>query len=338
MINNVNNNSYTKKFIDSANKVSELEKNGNFITRNITSTTALIPSGGIVLGYELKILQKSLKLKKLNKTIERQKLIEKFDKTFPWVVAGGVALFLVLQYMFNRNSEEKFKKIKNTFNEINTTNAKLQEQPIYSRLVGARYNTLSGEIIINKRLINDPIMNWQSKKILKHELVHARQAETIARMEDGIEKLNYALIKCIAGSIKTPEDKLKLQKLYNDIMSNSDKYKNTEVVLQGVNVNLKNHIEAIHTLVTNKNATYKDIPMVINTEHYKEVRKAKGELTQEEKIMAQKYYEAQLNYPIITSMQALNPLSDYWNNLLEVEAYKENPGIYTFIRGIFNKH
>ncbi len=277
------------------------------------------------------MIKKSLKLKKLNKTLEREKLIAQFDKTFPWVVAGGISAFLGLQYLFNKNNDKKFEEI-NT-----TTSAKLKNQLIYSGYKGAYYNMMSGEVNINKMFINDPILNWKSEKILKHELVHGKQAETIARMDDGIEKLNYACLKRVAKTLQTPCLQLEITQIYNGVMSNLDKYKDVEIDLSGYRVNLKNYIQAIYTLMTNNNATYKDIPMVINESHYKEVRKAKGDLTTEEKIMAQKYYEALIDYPNADFNQIINPFSDYWNNLLEVEAYKENPGFYTFIRGIFNK-
>ena len=51
--------------------------------------------------------------------------------------------------------------------------------------------------------------------------------------------------------------------------------------------------------------------------------------------MAEKYLDAQINYPPLTAWNMLNPFSEYYNNLLEREAYKENPGFYGFIRKTF---
>ena len=75
----------------------------------------------------------------------------------------------------------------------------------------------------------------------------------------------------------------------------------------------------------------------IDKSYYENVRKQKGKLTPEEKQKAELYYQAQIDYPQLTVFQLLNPFSKYRDNLLEVEAYKENPGFYGFIRKLFGK-
>lgn len=98
---------------------------------------------------------------------------------------------------------------------------------------------MSGKVNINKMFINDPILNRKSEKMLKYELFHGAQTETITRMDDGIEKLNYACIKRAAKTLKTPSLQLGMRQICNGIMSNLDKYKDIEIDLRGYRVNLK---------------------------------------------------------------------------------------------------
>ena len=53
--------------------------------------------------------------------------------------------------------------------------------------------------------------------------------------------------------------------------------------------------------------------------------------------MAEKYYNAQLEYPNVNFLSTYNPFSKYYDNLLEKEAYKESPTIITRIRHLFVK-
>ncbi len=186
-------------------------------------------------------------------------------------------------------------------------------------------------------MINDPFYNRKCKKLLKHELVHAKQFETIARMDNGIEKLNFSCLKRVTKYCQNPIIKNEFIDIYNDIQSNPAKYENKIIYIDNAPVNFKNYITAIYTLLTNKNATYEDIPMIINRDYYENVRKTKGALTKEEEKKAELYYQAQIDYPRLTIFQLFNPFGAYRNNLLEKEAYKENPGIIEFIRKICGK-
>lgn len=346
-VNSVNiNNTFTSRdklspadnFLSDVNKLTQQQKKGDFFARNCWSGTAIYPVCAGILGYEFYNLHKISKLKKAEKVLQAEVFGKSFLKKFAFVIPAGVALVAGLQYLFNRNSDEKYEKIKNLFNEINTeTCATIDDKPFRSTLLGASFNPISGKVSINRNLINDPLTNRKCKKLLKHELVHARQYETIARMDNGIEKLNFATMKRIAKFAENPFVKDEFINIYNDIQLNPSKYDNKVIYIDNAPVDFKNYITSIHTLITNKKANYNDIPMIIDRSYYENVRKQKGELTQEEKQKAELYYQAQIDYPQLNIFQMLNPFSKYRDNLLEKEAYKENPGFIGFIRKIFGK-
>ena len=346
-VNSVNfNNSFTAReklstadnFISASDKLAKKRKEGGLSSKYLWSSTAIYPAMAGVLGYEFYNIHKISKLEKAEKFLQAAALKNSFLKKFALVALSGIGLVAGLQYLFNKNSNKKYENIKKYFNEINTqTGATIEDEPFRSGSLGAAFNPISGKVSINRNLINDPLTNRKCKKLLKHELVHARQFETIARMDEGIEKLNYATMKRIANKSENPIIKNVFIDMYNDIKSNPGKYEDKIVKVDGADVNFKDYITSIHTLLTNKDATDKDIPMVINRDYYENVRAKKGPLTPEETQKAQQYYQAQIDYPNFTIFQALNPFSKYYNNLLEKEAYKENPGFMGFIRRICGK-
>ena len=198
---------------------------------------------------------------------------------------------------------------------------------------------MSGKVQFNQNTINDPILNRSVSKKIKHELVHARQYETVARSTDGIKKVNFVALNQIKNNIEKAGAKDGFDLIYEDIQNSGNKYNDTKIKLMGgaVEVNLKDYITALHTLLNKPEATYNDIPIVIDSKHYQEVIDKKGKLTSEEEAKAEQYYQAMLNYPVITLLQILNPWSDYRQNLLEKEAYKETPSIMTKMSDWFSE-
>lgn len=243
-----------------------------------------------------------------------------------------------LNKYFNSKTDENYNKLKTRFDEINTdTNAKLADKMIVSPLYFAYTNAISGKIQFSKNMINDPIMSMNLDKIIRHELVHAKQYETIARSKDGIKKLNFAALYNIKKSIERNKAKEGFDEIYTDLMNNLDRYKDTRIELNGgsAEVNLKDYVVALHTLLNNPDATYDDIPIVIDAQHYQEVIDKKGPLSNEEETKADKYYKAMLDYPELNFMSGINPWSSYRRNLLEKEAYQQYPGLITKLSYMF---
>jgi len=318
-------------FIASLDKIYKKEQNGNFITKYFWSITALILSAIPVLGYELGAAYKFKKLKKNEQKLEFDMLRKSFKKNFKFVFAGGMLLYFGLEYLFNSFNNKNYTKLENEFKKINTsTDAKLAGT-FRASYLGAYCTSASGNIKINRNIMNDPISSRSLKKLIKHELVHARQFETIARSKDGIKKLNYADIMQV---IKNTQKSNNLAasgfiQIYNDINSDkTGKYDNKKINILGEVYDFKKYTEAIYILLTNPKATYSDIPIAIDEEHYKKVIEKKGPLTAEEEKKADEYYKAMLDYSTISAINAFNPMGQYRKNILEKEAYKENPSLF----------
>ncbi len=331
--------SVAEQFISDVNKVNSFQEKGDIISRYCWSPTAFIISALGLLGYEFHNAIKSRQLKKAGKIAEVKALNNKFLKTFPKVFIGAIATVAGLQYLFSINSDKKINKFRDEFVKINKeTDAKLSDKTVKSSFIGAMCNSVEGEITFNKNLLIDPLYSRKLKKLVKHELVHAKQAETIARSKNGIEKLNYAFVKSIEKNLQSPQAKKEIEEIYSEMQADTTgKYDNIQIRVSGGNVNAKKYVKALYILSKDKNVSIKDLPMVINEKHYKRVIEKKGNLTPQEEIKAQKYYEAMINYPKVNAFTTLNPFSNYYGNLLEREAYKENPTLITFIRHLFVK-
>lgn len=326
-------------FIKDIDKNVDSMKKGNFFSKYLWSTTALIPAALLVLPYECHALHKANKLKKAGNIEALNNNLKNFKKVFPWLVVAAVGIYTGLQYLFNQNFDKKYKKLQQDFNKINTsTSAKLVDYTVRTQVMGALCSPISGNIVINRNALADPIAGRRINKLIKHELVHAKQYETIARSENGIKKLNFAVMKSISKSMDNPQGRAEIALIYDDIINDKDgKYDNKIISLIGADVNMKNYITAIKTIFENKDCGIDDIPMVIDVQHYKDVVKSKGNLTKEEEKKAELYYQAQIDYPKATIFQLLNPFSEYYGNLLECEAYKENPNFMVFIRKVCGK-
>lgn len=328
-----------EKFLRDTEIVTKRQEKGTIFSRFFGSPTAVFASAGGVLAYELFSLAKLKKLKKQGDEAVVNLFKTKFKKTLPWVCLAGVALLAGLQYLFNLNSDKKYQNLKEDFEKINkNTDAKLSEKLINSSYIGALCTSMNCNVVFNKALMVDPIYSKKLKKLIRHELVHAKQYETIARSEDGIKKLNFAVAKSTAKSLSNPLARAEIQAIYDDISSDkTGKYDGVKFKNIAGEFNLKDYIKTMHILLTDINATYDDIPIIIDAKHYEEVRNKKGPLTKDEEVMAEKYYNAQLEYPNVNFLSTYNPFSKYYDNLLEKEAYKESPTIITRIRHLFVK-
>ncbi|MBO6272416.1 hypothetical protein J6O48_06520 [bacterium] len=317
----------TDKFITGVKNQEEIDTKGNWALRNVGMFTAQIP---LYLGY-------LYGLEQLIKACGAPKgqVAKAFGKSFKNIgIAAAISScisFAISKYL-NSKTEENNKKLAQTFNEINTdTNAKMADKMSYPKTAEAFYYPMSGKIQFNQNTINDPILSRNIDKKIKHELVHAKQYETVARSQDGIKKVNYVTLNQIKRNIEKANAKESFDAIYKDIQNNGNKYDDTRIKLMGgaVEVNLKDYITALHTLLNNPDATYNDIPIVIDLKHYQEVIDKKGKLTPDEETKADEYYKAMLDYKSVNFFSALNPWSDYRQNILEKEAYKENPSIIT---------
>ena len=321
------NNSVADKFIKETQKFSKENKQGSWYSRNCCFPTLNIPIVGGILAYSIHSINKIKKLDKLGNKKMAKKSALKMVKTLPLISAVGFGVILTLGKLFNAQTNKNYEEVKKYFNSVNKTHAKLAAETFNSTSTGAYYSPANGEIAINNIQINDPYSRIQTKALIKHELVHAKQYELIARSKDGIKKINYICLKnvipMLKNDLKTAND---FERIYNEIQNDkTGKYDNILLTLPDAKVHFKNYITAIHILYNNENATYNDIPTFINEKHYQEVIQKEGNISETEEVKANKYYNAAINYTIPTSKNMFNPFSDYHNNLLEKEAYKEIP-------------
>lgn len=314
------------EFIKGVNKEAEKQKKGNFFSRYLGYTTAMFATVVPAIVYEFVTLFNIKNTKITPKT---------FIRNTGLLLSGGMALGAGLTYLFNSRTDKNFEKLKKEFEKINTsTDAKLSGT-FRSNIAGAYCNSASGNIIINQNIMNDPIFSKSIKKLIRHELVHARQFEMIARSKDGIKKLNYATfanLKEIAK--KNPAIKNEFIQIYNDVQNDKNgKYDNVKITINGEQYDFKKYIEFVNILLTKEEASYDDFPIIIDAEHYNKVIEKKGKLTPEEEVKAEEYFKALTNYTNVTFANAFNPFGGYRNNILEQEAYKENPSLFMRLFG-----
>ncbi|MBO7673014.1 hypothetical protein J6S88_06370 [bacterium] len=326
-----------EEFVSAIEKSVNEDTQGKKSKKYFWSPTAAIISFAPLLGYETFSIAKLRRLTKAGNKDLKKAFAQKSLRNIVILLAVATALCLGLEYLFSRNSDKKVKEFRQDFADLNTeTEAKLRDQIVRSSYIGAMCSSVSEEITVNYNLVLDPITRRRLKKLVKHELVHAKQYETIARSENGINKLNYAVLKSAAKLFNNPKAIDEFEMVYQELNKDTTgKFDNMTLHLLGADVDFKRYFQGIHELLTNKDAGIDDLPMVIDVEHYKKVIDKKGALTPEEADKAEKYYEAMLDYPPITFWRTINPFSSYYDNLLEREAYKENPNFATFVRNIF---
>ncbi len=281
----------------------------------------------LVKGAKLlsKIKKPSIPKKMIKK--EFKELLIKGSKQLMALAALAPVLYFAMDFLNKKNKNKHFDKaakIVNDFNRENNSDVKFVEQPIDSSMIGAMADPFSGRIILGEQFNNDMILaNTHQKHFLNHELVHMKQYMLIARSKDGIEKLNYLVLKRLANKI----DKNEIYNAYQETKSGlTENYKNATMDRFGYKINMVDFVTAMYKIIFEKDTTYKDIPIVINEDFYRQHKNSKGELSEKEEKKAQQYLEAYENYPAkIDFLQLYNPLSEYRQNLLEKEAYKMNP-------------
>ena len=279
------------KFIEEMKKQDESFSEGNWYTKNFGTTTGAIPLL-MVCAYELYAL---LKIKKLKKEI----LPEKFDKIKTKYLrnimigfVGAIPASIGINKYLHSKTDENYIKISQKFEKYNeNTNAKLADKFIYSSFIGAMYNPISGIVQINKNIVNDPITGRKIDKLIKHELVHAKQYETVARSKNGIKKINYAVVNNIKQNAQSnPIIREAFEEIYRDYKKSPSKYKDTVITINGggSKVKFKDYIEAIHIMLHNPKAGLDDIPMIVDKKHYQNIIDKQGPLSEKEEEKAEK--------------------------------------------------
>ena len=325
------------KFIAAVDSIAKKEQHGGFMSKYMWSPTAFFTGAALPCIYESITLIKARRLKLGGSTPELKALLKHFKRNLALLIIGGIGVMEGLQCYFNSQTDKNIKNFRKTFDKINTkSSAELDDKTFRSTYKGAFCNSLNGKVSVNRNLINDPIFATRLKGLIKHELVHAGQFETIARSEDGIKKLNDASVAKVANIAKSSyETKKEFEEIYKAVSEDTiGKYDKVTIKLSGADVNFKNYINAIHILLNDEKAGYNDIPMILDMSHYDNIIKEKGKLSTEEEQKADMYYEALLQYSDITPINALNPFGSYRSNILEKEAYKENQ---SWFMNIFNK-
>lgn len=314
----------TDSFISETEQLSKKNKEGNWLAKNLRSITASWVSCGLVLAYELAFVAK---IKNITDNIQKKKMSKKFLIGLAPVCLLAIGVFAAIQKAIDKNAHKSAKENENLFNSLNKTNAKYNKDSMNSMTTGAVYDVISGNVTVNGSYSSDPLGRLKLKKLLKHELEHAKQFEMIASLEDGTEKLNYTILKSFAEAIaKTPGAVREINSIYEELQNDTEgKYDNVKINIGGSHndgVSVKKYITGIKLLLDDKNIDYKKLPMIINKEHYQEALKKRGELTEDEKKEAENYLKAFQNYPPLNIWNTINPFSAYWTNPLEKGARK----------------
>ena len=97
--------------------------------------------------------------------------------------------------------------------------------------------------------MNDPWESRNIEKLIRHELVHAKQYETVARSKDGIKKINYSALYQVAKNAKRiPLIENEFKNIYYDIKTSGDKYNNVKIRIGGADVNFQKFIEGVNII------------------------------------------------------------------------------------------
>lgn len=314
------------QFLADSIKLEEKRVNGDFISKNLGSLTALYGGCSALLLTELICLGVVKNKKKNGITAEARRIL---NKKIAIVLSCAITLATGITVAVQKWQNKMIAKGSSLPEEYmgnfgQDTSAKLSEDNFRSMSLAASYNQLNGVIEINKNYLHDPIGKLFVKKYMKHELQHARQFEMIAALDNGIEKLNYAIFKNTARFMKNnPFAFAQIQNVIRDVNNdNTGKYDNLKFSNSGAHIDFKDYIKGIDILLNNENAEYDELPMIVDVEHYKKAIEKRGPLSEEEKIKAEEYYQAMLKYPAMTGINLLNPFSGYRSNILEKEARK----------------
>lgn len=249
------------------------------------------------------------------------------------LLAAGIPIYLISDYLNNKNGPKNIAKAQRSVDEFNRQNhaeVKLGKPTRLAGLVNAATDPVSGSITISTQFSQDCLLNKIYREaLLKHELVHAKQYILIGCSKDGIKKLNLTIVRNIARALDD-NGKKEVYDAYQEIQKGvDDKYKNA-VLDNGVHkLNLVNYITALYKVIYEKDKTGPDdIPIIINKEFYENAKANRPPLTAAEEEKAQAYLDAYAHYPDarkIGFFDSLNSNSAYKGNLLEQEAFAVTP-------------
>lgn len=274
----------------------------------------------------------------IKKSLEKGKAEDKlinFQKTSLKVnlalFLAAIPLYFITDYLNKKCKDKNFAKAGKQveeFNKQNNTNLILAYSSRKTpNIVAASFNSISANLLLTEKVPEDMITaNLKQKYIVKHELIHAKQHILMACSENGLNKMNYIAVKKVAK--KLDEDKRaevydEYQKIQN---SDGDKYKNKMVKINNYEVNYVDFMTALYKVIYDKETNPDKVPIIINKSFYQQAKAAKGPLTKAEEKKAQAYLEAYDKYPEkVGFFEAMNPNSEYYQNLLEKEAYKAIP-------------
>lgn len=249
------------------------------------------------------------------------------------LLAAGVPIYLLADYLNKKSEPKNIEKAKNTIDEFNRQNhaqLKLGKPLRLAGLINAATDPISGSITISTQMSQDIFLDKVYRNaLLKHELVHAKQYILIGCSKDGIKKLNFVIVNNIAKKLNTGGQK-EIYDAYQEIQAGvDDKYKNA-VLDNGIQkLNLVNYITALYKVTYEKDKTgLDDIPIIINKEFYENAKANRPQLTEAEEEKAKAYLEAVEKYPDagkVGIFDSWDPNSPYRSNLLEKEAFAATP-------------
>lgn len=278
--------------------------------------------------------EKSLK-KNIEDPLIKENKLKEFNKiSFKTVLAlflMAIPLYFITDYINKKGKDKNFTKANKQiedFNKQNRTTLKLiKSSKNTPNNVAASFDPLSAQVLLTEKVPGDMIYaNIKQKHIINHELVHAKQHILMACSKNGINKMNYIVVRRISKKLDDKK-KLVIYNIYQEIKDEkNDKYKDKTVKINNYKINFVDYVTALYKVLYEKDSNPDNIPIIINKEFYEKAKAVRGSITQEEEKKAQAYLEAYEKYPEnVGFMQALNPNSDYKQNLLEKEAFKAIP-------------
>lgn len=288
---------------------------------------------------------KELKIKKqIKNSIIKESRLKEFNKTMYRTgiasLLSAVPLYFVIDYINNKNKNKNFEKAKKQiedFNKQNGASIKLIPQnrkPSFIDL--ASFDPITARISLTERVTGDIIYaKIKQKHLINHELVHAKQHILMACSENGISKMNYIIVKKLANKLND-EKKLEIYNEYQKIKTAKNmEYKGKTVKMNNYKINLVDYVTALYKVIYEKETNPDNIPIILNKEFYEKAKSTRGALTKEQEKKAQAYLEAYEEYPAkVGFIQAINPNSDYKQNLLEKEAFRAIPWYTSIIMNL----
>lgn len=267
-------------------------------------------------------LIKEAKLKEFNKT---------YLKTTLALFLAAIPLVFITDYINRKFKDKNFDKANKqieSFNKQNGTTLKLiPSSKKVSNTELASFDTLSAQVLLTEKVPGDLLYaNIKQKHIINHELIHTKQHILMACSKDGINKINYIVVKRISKKLDDKKKSAILNAYQKIKEAKNDEYKTKTVKINNYKVNYVDYVTALYKVLYENESNPDNIPVILNKKFYEKAKISRGPLTQEEEKKAQAYLEAYEEYPKnIGFMQALNPNSDYHKNLLEKEASKAIP-------------